>query len=360
MSTSSRYEDGAYLSVSNEIYESDMESEASENDYFYECFKSLLDKYEKLKARLQQKPPSHIISKLKPHQRTQVGPLNASLSKWWIWHMKNLDPNPVQLASMDKATVLRLLSLLSQGTALKTGLKVSSCLSRWTWSLLARLPDRGDLASEEIGIMRGLAKKAILLGNNLRENHDWGEMIQDDDELYETHSEDHDDYRMRSDDENQVSNTGTEQVGINEPSKSPCTTLDFQSKTLPSETDLKHTLTYCKNLDKECSDQVNTSESQEDKTKDNCDVPPKSTEMSGAPDDLLAIKERLLERLCDENNQEPVNLEPEIPQESAPNDEIFFSPQRWNAQATIDMILTIVGETYGQRDLLESRGYWDC
>ena len=70
-----------------------------------------------------------------------------------------------QLARMDRATSLKLLRLLTNDKLAMGGNTIpSERLSRWIWGVLARLPDSGELNSEEIGLVRDLGKRAVWLG----------------------------------------------------------------------------------------------------------------------------------------------------------------------------------------------------
>lgn len=70
-----------------------------------------------------------------------------------------------QLAMMDRTTSLKLLRLLTNDKLAMGGSTIpSERLSRWIWGVLARLPDSGELNSEEIGLVRDLGKRAVWLG----------------------------------------------------------------------------------------------------------------------------------------------------------------------------------------------------
>ncbi|RKF83381.1 putative v-snare microsporum canis [Golovinomyces cichoracearum] len=356
----SKYEDGAYLSISDPSDEPNTSCEDSSDGTSLECFSSILSRYKYLRNCLHKRPQTDLVQNLKPYQRTQVGPLNKDTSKWWIGHMKNSDPNPVQIASMDKNTVLRLLGLLTQGTVLKSGLKVAPILSRWAWSLLARLPDRGDLNSEEIGVLRALGKKAISLGMSLKEDSDWGSGLTELGDSFDNNAEDSYVSDLITEDETYEEQNSINDAEVYETEISTSENLlevgpeEHNTETIHSTLDTKQEEPAI--LSRQGSIEIPDNDSL---SKDLVDSSPKHSESKCPEDGLLAAKARILERYCGPENEDSINIEPEILPEPVSKGIFSPSPLQQNAQATVDMILTIVGESYGQRDLLEFRGCWD-
>lgn len=72
------------------------------------------------------------------------------------------DPLPAQLYCMNTESVLRLLKLIRP--MLKQRAQISKRTSRWVWGLLGRLHQVGTLGSEEVGIVRDLGKRAVHVG----------------------------------------------------------------------------------------------------------------------------------------------------------------------------------------------------
>ncbi|KLU82976.1 hypothetical protein MAPG_02043 [Magnaporthiopsis poae ATCC 64411] len=73
--------------------------------------------------------------------------------------------------------------------------------------------------------------------------------------------------------------------------------------------------------------------------------------------DLEAVRRRLLCQLDEDEDEDeaPVNLEPELGPSPDELEEARLLRARMNMRATLNMILTVAGEFYGQRDLLEFR-----
>ncbi|CAK7262619.1 hypothetical protein SEPCBS119000_000051 [Sporothrix epigloea] len=130
------------------------------------------------------------IAALPPDHDTDVGPLSASsgVFRRWFYLLRTTDPMPAQIAAMDKVSVLRLLRILLRGLLTgglassrssraarfarglaggsggggNGGLHMTARTSRWLWALFARLPDRGELDYREVGYIRDVAKQAVM------------------------------------------------------------------------------------------------------------------------------------------------------------------------------------------------------
>jgi hypothetical protein len=285
--------------------------------------------------------------------------------------MSKRDPVPAQIASMEKVSVLRLLMLLTKDKLMKRGMHISSNASHWIWSLLARLPDRGQLTSEEIGTVRELGKKAVLVGTGLREEQSWEDGMQEVEaglnaESYDPDSPSHFEYDVDEQEEtyevfnedeilldlgaqstvDQIKDTDNSQnvdLGIKDSSF-----IGGERRTGPKEA----------HITPENRDESNlTAQST---------VLPDSVIVEETPateEDLEIVKARLLGRLAKQELEFSVNLEPEImvePEVELTSTKTPTEPEalKWNTKATVDMIITVVGEVYGQRDLLEFRSIW--
>jgi hypothetical protein len=242
--------------------------------------------------------------------------------------MRTVDPFPAQVASMDKDTVLRLLTVLAGGSLLKRGSEVEIGVSRWAWSLLARLPERGELNSEEIGIIRELGKKAVLVGVGLKAEKSWEEGIKEFEAGY---------------------NDGVDEVPVPVENEEE---IPLENDDIP-------------NIDTEIQKDSGVSAriiSPIQPGKDAPEIEIAATREQLEDEDFLAAKARMLNTLADEPLE--INIEPEIitpkDQTPEPDSEAEDSDSSWriNTKATLDMIVTVAGEVYGQRDLLEFRDQW--
>ncbi|KAK4996049.1 hypothetical protein LTR66_004245 [Elasticomyces elasticus] len=109
------------------------------------------------RARLQQPPPDPVISQLDADHPISV-PHDARARKVWRKLLLETEPGRAQIGSMDNLAVLDLLRLAEN--YLVRGRNVDGRLSVWLWALLGKLSEVGTLGSEEVGVVRGLGKKA--------------------------------------------------------------------------------------------------------------------------------------------------------------------------------------------------------
>ena len=300
-----------------------------------------------LREQLQQGPPEEAIAALDSDHPISLGKLEMAVVRWWKWKMRTSNPMPVQVASMDKGTVLRLLGLITNGNLLKRGAQVEIGVSRWSWALLARLPERGELTSEEIGVVRELGKKAIAVGKGLREDEDWDERVNELEATFDEEDGPSDD--ENGDDYNRDSNKSTHddrQAGEVEPAR-------YIGPQLPPELEAERPQSP---LPKEGAGKQRNGNNLPATTA-NTEVNDVNKDMT--TDDVAAARARLLARLNDTNGEEVVhNGGTEEPRGSVQDPDVMANA-KWNTKATIDMIVTIAGEMYGQRDLLQERSIWE-
>jgi len=340
------YADGAYYAASAN---SDVSEEQASADRNLAYFDSIMTRFEALRNQLQNhQPPPEALAKLDQDHPTHVGALNTSIARWWRWKMRTIDPWPAQVCSMDKSTVLRLLGLLTGGILLKRGSAVELTVSRWAWSLLARLPERGELTSEEIGVVRELGKKAVLVGMGLKEDAELdagmnevdpdNEEDTDDGEVLDVVNEEEIDLEL--DDNLDEGLECADEEGVIESPVLATPALITETSDVDNSSAPQSSMPSTQTMDTEIS--FDSAPPDLDKT-----IQPE--EFPNATDDLAAAKARLLGNL----NKEAEEVATEQTQEPA------VQPSKWNTRATVDMIITVAGEAYGQRDLLEFRGVWD-
>lgn len=260
---------------------------------------------------------------------------------------------------MDKGSVFRLLRvLLGGGKFLRSGVEVSERTSRWLWALLARLPDRGELDHVEVGHVRELGKRAAVLMHSLqqmallREEVELGGHGDDGDEEA---GEDgvwaaDDDEDLEADDPVKKEDDGEQgDTHQNETSAPPDVLANHdnnssaQAKPEP-------------NVKLEEPDDFEDGEINDDDNDNDSESVPMDMDNE---DDMEAAKARLLASLEDapssEDESKPsgVNSKPD----EGGDGKGKFDPvrARMNMRATLNMILTVAGEFYGQRDLLEFR-----
>ena len=335
------YEDGAYMAAPDpgevDYYDrgeaSEDAEEASEKAIHDAYLASLLDQYIHLRSILNTPPPSDALSRLPRSTPVDAAPFgrNSPTTSIWSRRLRNSDPLPLQLALMSKDSVLRVLRVLLGGKFLRRGYNIEERTSRWLWALLARLPDRGELNYAEIGWIRDLGRRAVLLGRSL------AEMAALRDELEEGALGVHEGVDRSSSDEDVVAG---EVTGDLEGAESP---WDQTNVTAPTSDIAPDELKPPENPEQEDGEIADDDEDVAMEISSNMSV-----EEGEAPDDqedLEGAKARLLSQLDASAAEEKRITAEEAARERA----------RMNMRATVNMILTVAGEFYGQRDLLEFR-----
>ena len=198
----------------------------------------------------------------------------------------------VQVACMDMESVLEVLEILARMMSDVVRSEDTERIRRigaWAWALLGKCREVGQLATEEVGVIRSLGKRAATILRKVQET------------------------------ESYFANEEAEDDGLNDSANG-----EYQAtEELPTETS-------------EPAEAKETTEAQD-------------SNVSGAPEEpseLEAAKERLRAQL--QNIDEPAAT-------PASFDEDALVQQ---TRALLDMVITVVGEFFGQRDLLESREVW--
>ena len=230
--------------------------------------------------------------------------------------------------------------------------KYGKNLGVWAWGLLGRCRDVGQLGSEEVGVLRELGKQASWVGRRVVVG-EVGEEVQDKEEDEEDKEAEGDEEAV---DQGQMDQGRMDQGGLNEEEVDHEEIYDAQEGVPQDRTE-----DYQVNGSKEVT-QTEQALGGAEQTHDDFHNRSSEIESSDNPLDTDAVRvpeadanlealgaaqERLLSSLdTNKLSQEYVQTTPnETPRE--------------DMLATLDMIITIVGELYGQRDLLDTRLLWD-
>lgn len=282
-----------------------------------------------LRSTLRCSPPAEAINTLDDDHPISL-PRNAeSARKAWRRILITVDPQMVQLACMDMGSVLEVLEILARMMSDVVRSEDTQRVRRigaWAWGLLGKCWEVGQLSTQEVGIIRNLGKRATTILHKVRELEKqseeeacWSESDPQEDELQGT------------------------PVGIEvgpEEAQLESTTLDVeetkqQSQPEPTVQDDKEVVQ---------EEPVETAEVHDS-------MPDASLEQS----ELEAAKARLQARLQTDT------VSTEAPADSDhQNYESYGDYEELTKQthALLDMIITVVGEFFGQRDLLETREIW--
>ncbi|CAG7917582.1 unnamed protein product [Penicillium olsonii] len=245
-----------------------------------------------LRSTLRCSPPAEAIRALDDLHPISLPHNAGSAHKEWRRLLLAVDPQMVQVACMDMESVLEVLEILARMMSDVVRSEDTERIRRigaWAWALLGKCREVGQLATEEVGVIRNLGKRAATILRKVQET-----------ESYFAEEEAEDD-------------------GL----KESATSEDQATEELSTETS-------------ESAEAKETTEAQDSNVSD----------APEEPSELEAAKERLRAQLqsIDEPAATPASF-----------DEDALVQQ---TRALLDMVITVVGEFFGQRDLLESREVW--
>lgn len=298
------YEDGTWIAVDAEL-EADLDDEHNSEDGDLnaqeECYRQLLGRFHALrntynKALSQDSTQSAHSAPAKP-------PRNRNA---WLYTLDHEYPTLGQISQIDETTLYRGLEYCAY--SIDRYDSISNEKSCWIWTLLAMVGDFGTLDHWKISRIRDLGHKAGQLSRKLHhgrqpEDHD-GEVVAEDDKEAEI-----EDVKKDLQDNEEEAQGGGEE----------CPTADV------GDSDME----------------MSASEGQG------------KVDMNVEASDLEQARARLLAQLGDRLVQPGLPLsEGRSPFASD------IAVVDLNTRVTIDMILTVVAECYGQRDLLRFREAW--
>lgn len=259
---------------------------------------------------------------------------------------------------MDKDAVLRVLRIIMGGRFLRVGRGVSERTSRWLWALLAALPPAGELSHTDVAWVRDLGRRAVLLGRSIAEMAVLREEIADgggDLGLHDAVDDSDEDEDVAQDFEDESEHTEGD-PGVGDQANEPPSVGALSGATnLPNPAPLGEDLAGNAGDDgakPELSDQEEGEASEAEE-----DAPMDLDSDAEDADDLEAAKARLLARLDNPGSRDAgVDDDDDDGDDDGDMRESDDAVRaRANLRVTVNMILTVAGEFYGQRDLLEFR-----
>ncbi|KAF2131953.1 hypothetical protein P153DRAFT_364417 [Dothidotthia symphoricarpi CBS 119687] len=303
------YRDGTWIAVDREFVASDdseYDSDYHELDAQEECYKQLLGRFRALRNTYNE---AHSQD---PAQRKEAGFERSDAQPpqsrhWWLYTLDREYPTLAQVFQMDDRTLYRGLEYCTH--ALDRFDTISGQKSCWIWTLLALAGDVGTLDHWKISRIRELGQKAGRLSRKL-----------------------HSGQRFKDRQNEAVAEKGKE-VDVDESTEVPeDNEQDVQEKE-----------------DEHPTTDANGSEVEMPVSEDGTHV-----DTNVEANDLEKARARLLAQLGDRLVQTglPSSEDRKVPSDS--NLPVVDS----NTRVTIDMILTVVAECYGQRDLLSFREVW--
>ncbi|EFQ97461.1 hypothetical protein MGYG_00502 [Nannizzia gypsea CBS 118893] len=311
------YSDGVCAAVSNTALESpaivgDPEPEDPQERYY----NLLRHRFLLLRSTLKCVPPAKLIAALDTFHPISLPADNPRARTEWTTLVKTVEPQMVQLACMDLDSVLRVLRIVTR--SLSEAAKSPNCswtmrIAAWAWGLLGRCREVGELSSEEVGELRDLGKRAGKILIKIREKEPQVTCGVEGDHKSDRHCSDWDDGDEVEDmqEEAEGDNVQEQEDGL----------IRDEAKGMPDGD----------------GDQAEA---------------------------LELAKKRLqgmLSSSCAEVSEieQAAALTADAVDGNKGHHQLLENEWKYNARAMLDMILTIVGEFYGQRDLLEFRDIWE-
>lgn len=270
-----------------------------------------------LRSTLRCSPPASSIAALDDAHPISFPSQVRRARTEWRRLLLDVDPQMVQLACMDETSVFAVLALLGRSlgeTVKNRDLAQIKRAGAWAWALLGRCREVGQLGSEEVSEIRDIGKRAAKILEKLRsvERNEMGPRARS----FEDDANEGDGDRGAEDDDSDFKS------------------LDEVKEVLEMVDEAAHT----------------------DENAATVGNPAHVEDIEALEAAKLRLQARLNDTDTDGDGQSPslATTATDNGQETA----TVLDSIRSETHAMLDMILTIVGEFYGQRDLLASRDIW--
>ncbi len=358
------YADGAYTAAPATAQNLVPDESTTGNELPQDIYRqSLLLRYRLLRANLRISPPADALAALDEDHPIVVSKQMQAGRFRWQELLRQTDPLPAQIAAMDQTTVLRVIGIIATGRFLKRRTNISSRLGRWIWALLGRVEEIGCLSNDEVAVLRDLGKRAASVSRGAYQ-------IDDGDAGDEADGEYNDDAYQE----------------VDEPPAEPQS--EMVEEDVEADNDGNTALGASEDQMEQSShnEQGTTADAGKEGATDgkepevvvSTDATGGEVNRTDSTDKMAidAIKERMLATISstgrkEEDGEIPSSVAVTGPKEAETHSEEGEVEEGLegveeedeplpssHTLATLDMILTIVGEVYGQRDLLEARQIW--
>ncbi|ODH27812.1 hypothetical protein ACO22_04090 [Paracoccidioides brasiliensis] len=367
------YSDGVYFASPSQppyttIPDNDIpdESNADAQEIYYNL---LHHRFLLLRSTLNCTPPASVIASLGAERPISLPRYSKRARVEWEQILQTMDPHMAQLACMDMESVLGLLAIVARSlsTAVRSGESARvKRLGAWAWGLLGRCRAVGELGSEAVSDIRELGKRASRILMKVRESEEvMLESVGETDDL-------RDEFDMEDEDGGEEEDEGAEEYrkifGCEEGGKGHGDEdgIDEDGPGIMKSSIMKNDVNTYRNSSGPMISQEKAMETA---------IPPSGS--TDIQDELDAAKARLQARLQFQepsDSMEPRGDEVELEEnsdgegEEGELDDSYGDDQcdgdesavaHRYTRAMLDMVITVVGEFYGQKDLLEFRDIWE-
>ena len=339
------YSDGAYTAIphpqSNPRQARTNGEEQEDQDPQEAYYASLSARFTKLTQTLQSLPPRSAPANADDYYLDWKG------RRLWYGKIMNTAPTMVLLAQLTQESVVNGLGVVgSLVTFSHLSGDRSKNIGAWAWGLLGRCREVGQMCSEEVGVLRKVGKQAVWLLRRISA----GEIIGGDKDMMDANvGEDNVEDGEVEDGDEEDGDGGEEYV--EDGTESP-DAMDAEDAYSPSFDPILQN-TSRQNGNNEIHSPTTNPDTDVAKAKQRvldslATNHPPDTNPSNS-EDCEPNRAPTLYPTTEKKSNERVNLT-----ESASPDE-----KKATMIATLDMLVTIIGECYGQRDLLGGRLLWD-
>ena len=317
------YSDGAYVARPPNTADEEAASITAAQSPQARYHDALCRRFQAHSARMRTEPAAAAIAALDERHPISCPPHNNLAVREWKYFLREVDPLPAQLASMDTATVMRLLGILKGSLQIHMTARenLSKRYSTWIWGLLGRL-DTDSLHTTEVGAVRDLANMAI-----------WAQGVYEKTKCLEEIS-----------DLSSISHSEEE-----EEEEDPYENSSDEGEIVDEQGDIDETAAL---------------QAAKDRLLRNLDTDTKQSRAEIDDGDAAYGVVAVLNRHLAAQKHKSTKSTSAVNNHSASNDRISVESGNangvpdLNTSTTLDLIITIVGEHFGQRDLLTQRLQW--
>ncbi|KAJ5878686.1 hypothetical protein N7455_002151 [Penicillium solitum] len=349
------YEDEAYIAPAEDADENKVAHSPSKLDELYpetqRSYNNLLrHRFLLLRSTLRCSPPAGAINTLDNDHPISLPRKAGSAHKIWRRLLVTVEPRMIQLASMDMDSVLEVLEILARmmsDVVRGDDTQRVRRIGAWAWGLLGKCREVGQLSTREVGVIRNLGKRAATILRKVQEleNDEYEEDVDSsvaDRPKEETQQGNLAECERDTEEEAQQGSTAQDEEGTKPETQSELPTAQGEEE---AKEEAQPETTVQNEEESKQAELPEVAEAQDSS------MPDASLEES----DLEAAKARLQARL--QNNYDSIKTPASCDnEEEEEEDEDDWSIQ---THALLDMIITVVGEFFGQRDLLQEREVWD-
>jgi hypothetical protein len=360
----------------NEEWDGDDSEDYDQEEYLFHRLLTPLDAYTKsLLARFHAQrsilhsPPPAIVVQTLDFAKCLILPKNKHQHfKAWTNAVKNIDPSPIQLSTMNNETVIALIQSATRSMERDTNL--TKRYSAWVWGLLVRLDERA-MNGSDVSAVRELGLRAAWMRMGfIKELAEASKGMCGDVESEEDEEDEETKGVAQAEGSEEDGEIPEDEEVMEEAQRGRIKELDCgvkrrrnTSSPSPRPTKRNHSVSSSSphnpfTPQRSANGHVIYSRDDADTTRD-CDgstFPKEAAECKTAghvevEDDasIQAAKRKLLEKFTQSANTDDGG---DLHTEDVKLPDL-------NTVVTLDMIITIVGEVFGQRDLLEARELWE-